>query len=182
MTDASNDGDSDTYSITLPSSASFESANSLTVTDATGAEISTESGVSLTDANGGDSNQATFGIQPDSSFDTSNVTVDANVTVNFPNVPETTTEQITLNVSDSTQGDTSAQTDVTIQPEGAVTGPEIPDVDQELSNAVDADNNGEVSRTELRGAVQGYVQNEEVNGVAITRGDLRSIVQFYVQS
>ncbi|OYR88657.1 hypothetical protein DJ71_04860, partial [Halorubrum sp. E3] len=123
-----------------------------------------------------------FGIQPDSSFDTSSVTVDANVTVTSPNVSETTEADITIDVNDSSNGDTSATTTLTVTPEGAVTGPEIPDVDQDLSNAVDADNNGEVSRTELRGAVQGYVQNEEVSGVAITRGDLRSIVQFYVQN
>ncbi|OYR83162.1 hypothetical protein DJ71_10750 [Halorubrum sp. E3] len=182
VTNASNDGNSDTHSITLPNSASFKSTNSLTVTDTNGAEISTGSGASLADANGGTDNQLTFGIQPDSAFDTSSVTVDTNVMVKFQDVSETTRVPITLNVSDSTQGDTSAETNVTIEPEDAVSGPEIPDMSSELSNAVDADNNGEVSRTELRGAVQGYVQNEEVNGVAITRGDLRSIVQFYVQS
>ncbi|WP_143040836.1 beta strand repeat-containing protein [Halopenitus malekzadehii] len=118
VTNASNDGDSDEYTITLPASASFEGSapNSLNVTDANGDEISISDSASLADANGGTDNQIVFGIQPDSDYDTSAVTVDANVTVAFPEVSNETAADVTLDVSDSTQGDTSATTTVTITP------------------------------------------------------------------
>jgi uncharacterized GH25 family protein len=118
VTAASNDGNSDTHTITLPNTTTIDGANNLTVTDATGEEILISSSASLADANGGTNNQLTFGVQPDSALDTSEVTVEANVTVEFPEVSEETNGDINISISDSTNGDTDTTTQVTIQPPG----------------------------------------------------------------
>ena len=166
---ASNDGGSDTYTITLPSSASFDNAgNSLTVTDANGDEISISSSASLQDANGGTDNQITFGIQPDSNFDTSSVTIDANVTVNFPPVEETTEAPVTLAVSDSTQGDTSAQTNVTIQVAGDRPADLPESVPTESFTAVDGDGDGDLTPLELVNAINEDAEQGSVNGVEVS--------------
>jgi hypothetical protein len=118
---ASDDGNSDTHTVTLPNSTTITSASINNVTDANGDEISVSSSASLADA-GGTNNQLTFGIQPGSGFDTSAVTVDANVTVEFPAVSSDTTADVEIAVSDSNQGDTNATTPVTIRaPSGSVT-------------------------------------------------------------
>ncbi|PHQ40524.1 hypothetical protein DJ69_00710 [Halorubrum persicum] len=175
VTDTSNDGNSDTYSITLPNSASFEGVNSLTVTDANGAEISTGSGVSLADANGGTDNQATFGIQPDSSFDTSSVTIDANVTVNFQDVPETTTEPITLDVSDSLQGDTSAQTDVTIESEGAAP---VDPTDRALQ-ITGKNDPANLTQDDVTIAITEFERGNQANGIDITQDDVTAVITLF---
>jgi hypothetical protein len=115
----SNDGNSDTFTVTLPNTTTINSANSLNVTDADGDEISISSSPSLADANGGNDNQVTFGIQPDSQFDTQTVTVDANITVAFPNVTSPVTAPINASVSDSNAGSAGPTTvaDVTIEPQ-----------------------------------------------------------------
>jgi hypothetical protein len=112
---ASNNGNSDIHTVTLPNTTSITGATINNVTDADGDEIAVSSSASLSDANGGSNNQLTFGIQPDSSFDTSAVSVDANVTVEFPDVSADTTADIGIEVSDSAQGTTNATTPVTIR-------------------------------------------------------------------
>jgi hypothetical protein len=105
VTGASNDGNSDDYEVTLPASASFASANSVNVTDANGDSIQVSSSPSLTGVNGGTDNQLEFGIQPDSSFDTSEITVNISADVEFPSVSSETTVGIDANVTDSSKGD-----------------------------------------------------------------------------
>jgi hypothetical protein len=131
---ASNDGNSDTYTVTLPNTTSFEGVNSLNVTDANGDEISISSSASLADANGGTDNQVTFGIQPDSTFQTSTVTVDANVSVNFPAVDSVTEGDVTLDVSDSNNGNADATTGITIEPETAPPTATVTFDDQTVQN------------------------------------------------
>jgi hypothetical protein len=115
VTDASADGDSDTHTITLPDSTTISSTTIDSVTDANGDEIPVSSSASLADADGGTDNQVSFAIQPDSSFDTSSVTVDATITVDFPNVASDTTAAVTIGVSDSDRGTTNATTSVTVR-------------------------------------------------------------------
>ncbi len=118
----SNDGNSDTFTVTLPSSVEITGANSVNVTDANGSAIQVTSSPSLSDANGGTNNQVQFGVQPgDSALDTSTVTVEASIDVAFPAVNESVTAPVNASVADSTAGSTGPTTvaDVTIQPEAA---------------------------------------------------------------
>ena len=119
--DASDDGNTDTYTLTLPNSTSFADAGNATVnvTDANDTAVSIEGGPNVQDANGGTDNQLTFDIAPDSNNDTSTLTVDAAFEVSFPAVGNETTADVTIDVSDSARGDTSATTPVTITPSTA---------------------------------------------------------------
>jgi hypothetical protein len=117
VTDASNDGNGDTHTVTLPVGAEFAGGtpNTLAVADANGASIAISSSPSVVNANGGTDNRLTFEVQPDSAFDTSEVDVSLNVTVRFPAVESDTTENVDINVTDSKRGTTTAQTPVTIE-------------------------------------------------------------------
>jgi surface glycoprotein (TIGR04207 family)/PGF-CTERM protein len=124
--DVSDDGNTDTFTITIPQSAEFSGLNQLVVSDANGDVIAAtgtssdedfDSGPSLQDANGGTDNQVTFAIAPDSSFDTSQVTVDANFDIAWPNVPSDTSGDVVFEVQDSdgSTADLTASDVVTIQ-------------------------------------------------------------------
>lgn len=54
-------------------------------------------------------------------------------------------------------------------------------VSQELFDAVDQDDSGELSRDEVRDMINDYATEGEVDGVAITRGDVRDLINFYAQ-
>jgi surface glycoprotein (TIGR04207 family) len=174
VTGASNDGNSDTYTITLPNTTSFAGSapNSLNVTDANGDEISISDSASLADANGGTDNQLTFGIQPDSAFDTRAVNVDANVTVDFPAVEETTEGDVTLDVSDSNEGDTNATTTVTIEPAAQANLSTSYDVDattvetgENVTITATVENTGDASGSTT---VEFYADGSELSNTSVT--------------
>ncbi|EMA56985.1 hypothetical protein C468_16979 [Halorubrum kocurii JCM 14978] len=114
----SGDGNTDTLVATLPASASFADIDNATinVTDADGNEVSITGSPSLSDTNDGTNNQLQFDISPEQDID---ATVDATFEVAFPDVNESTTEDITLEVQDSTEGTFTTTTPVTIQPADA---------------------------------------------------------------
>lgn len=112
---ASQDDSADTHTITLPNTTSITDETVNSVTDANGADIELSSGPTVSDANGGTNNQLTFDISPNSSFGTSAVDVDANITVDIPEVSADTTEDVDISVADSNSGQTSTTTSLTIQ-------------------------------------------------------------------
>jgi hypothetical protein len=114
VTGASDDGNEDTHTVTLPVGANFTNLNTLSIVDANGDPISISSSPVLQSVNGGINNSVTFGIQPDASANTAEVVVEANVTVQFPTVESDTTEDVEINVTDSNRGPASATTPVTI--------------------------------------------------------------------
>ncbi|MFP8952681.1 CARDB domain-containing protein [Natrialbaceae archaeon A-arb3/5] len=54
-------------------------------------------------------------------------------------------------------------------------------VSQELFDAVDQDDTGELTRDEVRDMTQDYVQDGSVDDVTIDRDDVRDLIQYYVQ-
>ncbi|RLM49536.1 surface glycoprotein [Halorubrum sp. Atlit-28R] len=118
----SGDGNTDTLVATLPASASFVDTDNATinVTDANGSEVSITGSPTLSGVNNGTNNQLKFDISPEQDID---ATVDATFEVAFPNVSESTTADITLEVQDSTEGTFTATTPVTIQPADAEPAP-----------------------------------------------------------
>jgi surface glycoprotein (TIGR04207 family)/PGF-CTERM protein len=129
VTDLSDDGNSDTFTITIPSNgAEFANADDLYlyVEDANGDVIAGTGGnndadfgssPSIQGANSGTNNQVTFDIGPDSSFDTSEVTVNARFDIAWPSVEGDTSGDVTIAVEDSNGDDASvtAEDAVTIQ-------------------------------------------------------------------
>jgi hypothetical protein len=114
VTGASDDGNEDTHTVTLPVGANFTALNDLTIVDANGDPIAVSSSPVIQNENGGINNSVTIGIQPDASANTAEVGVEANVTVDFPAVESDTTEDVSINVTDSNRGPASATTPVTI--------------------------------------------------------------------
>jgi surface glycoprotein (TIGR04207 family) len=113
------DGSTDTFTVTFPSSATLESANSVSVVDSNGDTVSVTSSPELVD-NG---TAVTFAVSPDSDGEYRDLTVTVNATVTAPDVSSETTANITAEVSDSNNGEDSAMVGLTIQPDEEDTGP-----------------------------------------------------------
>lgn len=110
----SSDGNTDFVTVTAPAAIEFADPT-VTVTDAEGQSIAVESGPSLEDAAGGTSNQLTFGVAPDNTFNTSTVSVELSVSSTYPEVTANQSQDITLDLADSS-GETATDTmGVTIQ-------------------------------------------------------------------
>jgi hypothetical protein len=168
----SDDGNTDTFTVTVPSTAQLESANSVIVTDAAGDTVALSGGP---DTSG---NEVTFSVAPDSSADVRDLTVEANVTVTAPDAASTTTADITVDVSDSSNGQDSTTVTLTVEP-AAPDGPDVPGVSADVSAAVAGDD-GSIGRQDVLDMVSGYLTDESVDGVAITRSDVIALVQHYL--
>jgi hypothetical protein len=158
----SNDGNSDTFTVTLPSSVEISNVNGATITDANGDEIAISSGPSVTDANGGTNNALTFGIQPDSAFDTSTVSVEANVDVAFPDVSSETTGDVNVTVADSTAGTTGPTTVATVT---------IQNQSTQVGGDADVNNDGVVDSTDAVLVERALIGLEDLGGEADVDGD-----------
>lgn len=104
----SDDGDTDTFTVTIPSAATLESANDVTVTDANDDTVSVD-GLAVSD------NTITIDVSPDSSADVRNLTVETNITVTAPNVSNTTSTEVSINISDSNNGADGTVTTLTVE-------------------------------------------------------------------
>jgi hypothetical protein len=167
----SDDGNTDTFTVTVPSTAQLESANSATVTDANGSTVQVE-------GLGTSGNVVTIDVAPDSSADVRDLTVEANVTVTAPDVANTTTADLTVDVNDSSNGQDSANVTLTVEPAGPDT-PDVPGVSENVSAAVSG-GDGSFERQDILDMVDAYVGNNPIDGVELTREDVIAIVQFYV--
>jgi PKD repeat protein len=114
----SDDGNTDTFTVTIPQAATLESANSVNVTDVDGQTVALSGGPDVS------GNTITFSVSPDSAADTRDLTVEADITVSAPNVTQETMADITIDVADSDNGQDSTTAMLTVQPEGAEVFPE----------------------------------------------------------
>lgn len=123
----SDDGQADTFTVTLPDAVTLESVNDVSVVDANGDTVS------LSDGPTTNGNEITFGVSPDSSADARDLSVTADVNVSFPAVDSDTTKAIDVSASDSSNGNASASVDLTIQDTDTTTEPSGPTLDIEPS-------------------------------------------------
>ena len=170
--DVSDDGNTDTFTVTIPSAAQLESVDGVTITDANSDTVALSGGP---DTSG---NVLTASVAPDSSADARDLTVEANVTVSAPDVSSTTMADITVAVSDSSNGQDSANVSLTVEPD-TPSGPDVPGVSADVSAAVAGDDTS-VGRSDILTMVQGYLTGGSVHGVSITRQDVLALVQYYL--
>jgi hypothetical protein len=104
----SDDGNTDTFNVTIPDAATLESADSVTVTDAADEDVSLDGGPDVS------GNEITFDVAPDTDADTRDLSVEANVTVSVPEVSEDTDADITIGASDSDGSSATASATLTI--------------------------------------------------------------------
>ncbi|QPV65014.1 carboxypeptidase regulatory-like domain-containing protein [Halosimplex litoreum] len=150
----SDDGDTDTFTVTIPDAATLDSANSVSVTDADGENVSLSGGPDVS------GNVITFSVAPDSSAEFRDLTVEANVTVSAPDVANTTTADLSVEVSDSDNGDDSVTATLTVE---AVTDDTPEDAVYEPGSAAaeyDGDNDGLIDIGELGSAAEAFSSGE----------------------
>jgi len=157
----SDDGNTDSFTVTIPSAATLESANSVSVVDANGTDVSLSGGPDVS------GNEITFDVAPDSSADTRTLSVTANVTVAAPDVENETTADITVDVSDSNNGQDSADVTLTVAPADA--DPEDP-LDR-------FDTNGEpgIQSGEVLNAISAFNEGEE----GVEAGDVLDVISAF---
>ena len=175
-TEVSDDDNTDSFTVTIPSAATLESANSVSVTDANGDQVSLSGGPSVS------GNEITFDVAPDSSADTRDLSVTADVTVSVPDVSSETTEQIDIQVSDSNNGQASTSADLTITVEAAGGDGNFADEDfnQAQFDAVfGAD--GDQTQDELSSAINTWFNSDDgtVGDVEISQDELSSLINYW---
>lgn len=108
VANVSNDGNTDTFTLTAADDVSF-AAPTVTVSDAAGDEIQIEDGPSVTATSEGTDNQLTFAIAPDNALNTSEITVTVATDVSYPSVSANQSRSFELDIADSS-GDTAVTT------------------------------------------------------------------------
>ena len=109
--EVTDDGNTDTFTVDF-GPATVDNANSVSVVDAAGENVSVTGSPNVID-NG---SAVTFDVSPDSSASNRDLTVEVNATVTAPDVANETTADVTVTLADSSEGETSATTPLTVQP------------------------------------------------------------------
>jgi hypothetical protein len=153
-TNVSDDGDTDTFTVTLPENT-LESASVDTVTDAADETVAVEG----EDVSG---DTVSIDVAPDSNADTRDLTVALNVTTTAPDVNETTTANVTIDATDSNNGEANATAMLTIEPvdDGDRTAEDY-QIDGEYTSqsvftAIDDWRNDDIEPTVVFGVIDGW--------------------------
>jgi hypothetical protein len=107
------DGNSDQFKITFPSQTTITDPN-VSVTDANNSEIPISSSASISDANNGSDNQLTFGVQPDHTTDADRIDVEITTETTVGSLKTNATENIEIELSDSSGNTASGTTHVSL--------------------------------------------------------------------
>lgn len=115
-------------------------------------------------------------------FDSEQAEGSLTVTLAAPDVYEETAFDFTAEALNGDEQNESFSITVTEDAE-----PDVPDdlpdsISAELFQAVDQDDNNELSRDEIRAMITSYAQDGEVDGVAISRDEVRELITYYAQS
>lgn len=107
IADVSNDGNTDSFTITTADDVSFATPTVM-VSDADGNSIQIEEGPTVNAANGGANNQLTFAVAPNNTLNTSEIGVTVESDVTYPSVSTNQSRNFILDIDDSS-GDTATK-------------------------------------------------------------------------
>ena len=172
-TNVSDDDSTDTFTIEFPSVATLNGLDAASVTDADGNEVTIEdSAVS--------GNTITVDVSPNSSVDTRDLSVSADVNVTAPDVTEDATANINIDVADSANGQDNAAATLTVEAVAPGTVPaEVSDdvTAQQWSTIVGDDNDPQA--TELSAALRSWADTGTYDGVDYEATDLSAIIRYW---